>query len=160
MTGQRRPLVLAAFDDREAAERALDEVRGTGVQPGDVGLVVRSGEAPGVSPASGAGEPAEAGAGALVGGVTWGGAPGGIVPGLGVVLASGVLSSLLTGLAGGSIRSLAEDLADKGVPEDLAAQYDDAFRAGQAVVAVRAEGRAEEIAAVLRRCGGRQLGTR
>ena len=154
MTVPRKPLVLAAFDDREAAERAVDELRAAGVEPGDVGLAVRSGEAPGV----GAGGEAEAGAGALVGGVTWGGAPGGVVPGLGVVLASGVLSTLLTGIAGGSIGSLAEDLADKGVPEAEAAEYDAAFRAGQAIVAVRGGGRPEEIAEVLRRHGGRRPG--
>ena len=88
-----------------------------------------------------------------------GGAPGDMVPGLCVVLARGVLSTLLTGFAGGSLSGLAEDLVDKGVPEPEAAHSDRAFRAGQAVVAMRAVNRAERIAAVLRRGGEPPPGT-
>ena len=150
-----RALVLAAFDDLTAAQQAVDKLREAGVEAGDVGLATCGGQVSEGGPRTVPTDDAEPGAGPAVGGVTWGGSPGGFIPGLGVVTASGVLSSILTGAATGSVSSLREDLLDKGVPEGEAEFYDAAFREGRPILAVRAGPRAAEVEEILRRRGAR-----
>jgi hypothetical protein len=90
----------------------------------------------------------------VIGGVTWGGAPGGYIPGIGVVVASGVLSTLLTGAAAGTVSSLYDDLIDKGLPEATARFYDQRFRAGNTILAVRAGERHGEVESMISRQHG------
>ena len=159
MTERERTLLLAAFDDLPAAQQAIDDLREAGFAAGDVGLATCGGQVseggPRAVPAEGAGPEA----GATVGGVTWGGSPGGFIPGLGVVTASGVLSTLLTGAASGTISGLEEDLADKGIPEAEARFYDAAFPEGRPILAVRARERGGEVEEILRRRGARRAGS-
>ena len=156
MMERERTLLLAAFDDLPAAQRAVDDLRQAGFAAGDVGLATCGGEVseggPRAVPTEGAGPEA----GAAVGGVTWGGAPGGYIPGLGVVTASGVLSTLLTGAATGTVSGLREDLTDKGIPEGEARFYDAAFRDGRPILAVRAGARRGQVEEILRRRGARR----
>jgi hypothetical protein len=148
MTQGERTLVLAAFEQREQAEAVIDELRQAGFQGGDVGLAIPGGKVSEGGPRTGTvgqGEP-----GAVIGGVTWGGAPGGYIPGLGVVVASGVLSTLLTGAATGTVSSLHDDLIDKGLPESTASFYDQRFREGKTILAVRAGERRGEVESMVR----------
>jgi hypothetical protein len=143
VTQGEQTLVLAAFERREQAEAVVDELRKAGFQGGDVGLAIPGGEVSEGGPRTGSANQGEAGA--VVGGVTWGGSPGGYIPGLGVIVASGVLSTLLTGAAAGTVSSLYDDLIDKGIAEATATFYDERFRAGQTILAVRARERRAEV---------------
>jgi hypothetical protein len=159
MTSRQRHLVLAAFDELDRARAAIDDLGAAGFEAGDVGLAVLSGEASEDygRPPSGPDDPAEPATG-FVGGITWAGAPGGVIPGLGVVVASGLMSSLLTGAAAGDTRSLLDELHDKGVPDAEARRLDEAFRAGKSIVGVRADGRSVEAEDIVTRHGGRRSG--
>ncbi len=152
MTQGERSLVLAAFEQHEQAEAVVDELRQAGFQGGDVGLAIPGGQVSEGGPRTGTAGQSKSGA--VIGGVTWGGAPGGYIPGIGVVVASGVLSTLLTGAATGTVSSLYDDLIDKGLPEATARCYDQRFRAGNTILAVRAGERRGEVESMINRQHG------
>jgi len=147
MTQGERMLALAAFERREQAEAVVDKLRHAGFQGGDVGLAMPGGEVSEGGPRTATAGQGESGA--LIGGVTWGGAPGGYIPGIGVVVASGVLSTLVAGAATGTVSSLYDDLIDKGLSEAAARFYDERFRVGNTILAVRAGERRGEVEAMI-----------
>lgn len=131
--------VIGAFETRELAGRAVDELIAAGFEAGSVSVLGRDGELADVTPEN---ETANAvakgaGVGAVVGGLgaMLAGAAALTIPGIGPVLALGPLSLTLTGaMAGGLIGYLTA----QGVPEEEAANYAERVRAGAYLVAVDA----------------------
>jgi len=158
--------VVGVFETRAEAERVIEELHRMGFAEGDIGYAIRDAGAAteaGAAPGEEVHLPApEAAAGSAATGALTGGLLGGligaaaalVVPGVGPVLAGGILASALGGAAiGAAAGGLLGGLVAIGVPEEEAAHYEREFQAGRAVVTVRADGRAEEARAVMRRHG-------
>jgi hypothetical protein len=155
------PALVAVFDDRNEAELAADDLREAGFRDDQIGFAIRGGDAvqggmitdaEGVKDAKGAIEGAAAGA---VLGAGVGAAVTLLIPGVGPVLAAGVLSTALGyGAAGAAIGGIYGAMRGLGISEEEAQKYDQQFRAGKAIVAVKAGSRIADAAAIFRRHGG------
>jgi hypothetical protein len=153
-----RATAAAVFEDRSHAERAVQELLAAGFGPEQVGVMVLDPgpvvEPPPLHTKTKAGEGAAAGAvrGGVLGGLLGAALATVILPGVGPVLASGLLVAALEGVAagaagGGSLGAL----LGLSIPEDEARHYERHFHSGRTVVTVRAEGRYDEAAAILER---------
>lgn len=156
---------FAAFDDRGEAEEAVDELHQAGFSHEDVGLMIRGSDAilgGTITDAQATKDPAGGAEGFIAGGVIGGilGAAGMLlIPGAGPVLASGVLAAALGGAAAGAATGgLLGAFTGLGISETEAQKLENEFQSGQAIVAVRHNGRDEEACAILRRHGGRFAG--
>ena len=158
MTTEQRQHVVAAFESREHAERALDDLRAAGFRDDDIGWAMRHEEAP-----EGVENKADDAAGGAVTGAVAGGALGALgaaaamalIPGIGPFIGGGILATILTGAgAGAAAGGLLGALTGIGVSEDEAQYYDEEFRSGRAVMTVNAGDRYDEARAILRRHGG------
>lgn len=154
--------IVGVFDDRMAAERAVDALQQAGFSEQDIGFVIR-----GADDVRGGmivdAEGTKDGKGALTGAVT-GGMLGGIlaaaisvlIPGVGPVVAGGVMAAFFGGaIAGTAVGGIFGAMQGLGVSEDEARYYEQEFNSGRAIVAVKPAGRAAEAAQVLTRHGGR-----
>src|SRR5262249_37677373 len=163
MIAQQRPTIVGIFDDRQQADRAVDELRRAGFRDDQIGVAWRheegeydvegSGEA---TDETGAGTGAAAGvlAGLGLGAVAGIGVLSGVIPVVGPAIAGGTLGVILSNAAAGAgIGGLVGALVGAGVPEDEAQYYQGEFEAGRMIVTVQAEGRADAARAVLRRYG-------
>jgi hypothetical protein len=149
---------VAAFDDRVEAERAVDELYQAGFGRDDVGFALRGDDVgrggmitdePGALDGNGAVRGAIAGG---VAGLLFGAAASLVIPGLGPVLAAGIIASALGfGAAGVATGGILGAMAGLGVSEDEAHFYAREFDAGKALVIVRrgiaGAGRAMQILA-------------
>jgi hypothetical protein len=161
MTASGRSTVVALFDDRTHAERALEDLVQSGFPREQVGLAVRDAgpavEPPPLDPGTKEGEGALTGvvAGSTLGGLVGAALATGLIPGVGPVIAGGLLLGALggavTGAAGGGILGT---LIGLNVPEHEARHFEQHFHSGRTLVVVHAGDRADEAAAVLRRHGG------
>jgi hypothetical protein len=79
----------------------------------------------------------------------------GMLPGVGPVIAAGVLAAVLTRVG----VDLAGSLIRQGVSEDEASYYEGEFRAGNALVLVRVSGCGTDASAILRRLGAYDMVT-
>ena len=160
-----REHVVGVFGDRAEAERVIAELGEAGFAEGEIGYAIRSGG----SAAEGGEEQdltaSESAAGSAATGALTGGLLGGligaaaalVVPGIGPVLAGGILASALGGAAvGAAAGGVLGGLVGLGVPEEEAAFYEGEFQAGRAVVTVRADDRAEAAREIMRRHGVRE----
>jgi hypothetical protein len=151
-----RMTVVGVFSNRSDAERALDDLAVAGFKDDQVGLLTRSGNLQGKDVAreakgSQAGEGAATGA--LVGGLV-GAAASLLIPGVGPVIAGGILASVLgTAVVGAAAGSILGGLVGLGVPEEEARYYEGEFKAGRTLVTVKSDNRWEEARAILRRDG-------
>jgi hypothetical protein len=141
-------VVMAVYDDLQQAERAIDELRRFDFREEQIGLVV-CGEPVPLSDAEPPPHPAPAPSppevGAMLGGVVGALAAVGL-PGVGTVLAGGILAGLLEGAAAGGLVGV---LVKLGVPEARAQAYGDAVELGRVLVVVHAEDRVEEADDIL-----------
>jgi hypothetical protein len=161
------PSMIGIFDDRVAAERAVDELLQAGFDADQVGYVIRGSDAVQggmISDASGTkdGKGAIAGAitGATVGGLA-AAAVTALIPGVGPILAAGSLAMFFGyAAAGAAIGGIFGALTGLGISEDEARYYEKAFHEGKALVAVKPGARAVDAAAILRRNGGYDLQNR
>jgi len=160
--------VTGVFQTRETAERALSELRNTGIPeekitlltPGTVDHVEKeirevprdTTEQPGMGNAMGA----------LLGGsvgFTGGSVLMALIPGLGPVTALGLLGAGILGAAGATIGGTAAGRIEKasyqGLPEDEIFIYEDCLRHGQSVVVALAEnaGQASVVRDLLTQAG-------
>jgi hypothetical protein len=154
------PLVVAAFDTRVQAERAMAELRHAGFRDDQIGMAMRDCEAQ-VADAidERAGHRAEEGmaAGAVVG-TGLGAAIALLIPGFGPVIAWGILTVALEGaLLGAAAGGLVGGLTGLGATEEDAHFCERAFRDGRPVVIVRANRRRAEARKTLLQCGGYDL---
>jgi hypothetical protein len=84
-----------------------------------------------------------------------------LVPGVGPVLATGVLTMALGGaIAGTAIGGIFGAMTGLGVSEEEARFYEQEFHSGKALVAVKTGSRAADAAQILRRHGGYDLQNR
>jgi hypothetical protein len=161
-TGTMDRTIVGVFDDRTAAEQAVDALHCAGFSDEHIGFVIRGADdvrggmivdAEGTKDAKGA----------MTGAVT-GGMLGGVLaaaisvllPGVGPVVAGGVLAAFFGGaIAGTAVGGIFGAMTGLGISEDEARFYEREFHSGRAIVAVRPAGRAPEAADLLLRHGGR-----
>jgi hypothetical protein len=144
MSSRNQPVIVGVFADRNAAELAVDALHQAGFDRGDVGYAIRGSDAVRggmivdetlTKDASGAAK------GAVAGGVA-GGILGTIaaiaIPGVGPVLAAGILWTAL-GFAGGGVAvgGILGAMMGLGLSEEEAKAYEQEFNAGRAIVTVK-----------------------
>ncbi len=171
MTDLNRPVLIAAFEDRNAAQRAVDELEQSAFSTDEVGLVIRGSDAVQggmISDAQGTKD----GKGAMTGmatgaglGAILGAAAAFLIPGVGPIVAAGIFSLAFGGaIAGAAIGGIFGALTGLGISEEEAKFYETAFNAGHAIVAVRcgtdSAGRCQRAVEILRRHGGYDLQNR
>jgi len=163
-TGPGRALLVGVFNDRYEAERAVDDLEQAGFTKDQIGFALRGSDATSggvITDAVGArdGEGAVAGAitGGLVGGLL-GAAVALIVPGVGPLLAGGILASALGyGASGVAMGGILGAMTGAGLSEDEARFYEQQFNDGRSLVTVRAGAREAEAAEIIHRHGGYDL---
>jgi hypothetical protein len=154
------PTLVAVFDDRLEAERAVRDLEYAGFKDDQIGYAIRGSEAVAggmITDTSGTKD----GKGAIVGAVT-GGLAGGalaatvsalLLPGVGPVVAAGALAMFLGYAgAGAAVGGILGALVGLGISEDEARYYEKHFNEGKAIVAVK--GATPTSADILARHGG------
>jgi hypothetical protein len=158
-----RSTVVGVFSDRMSAERAIDDLHRLGFRDDQIGFI-RKGDRwdDEVHDDDRAGENAAAGMaiGAGVGGALLAVAALAL-PGVGPVLAGGILSTIIGGAAAGAAAGgLIGMLTGMGVPDDEAHYYEDEFNRGRILVTVKSDGRYMEAREVLLRAGAYDIENR
>ena len=148
--------VVGVFDDRQQADRAIDELRRAGFSDSQIGVAMRyddAGSTMGDAADAGVDEDSHAGTGAVTGivaGLGLGALAGlgvlsGVIPVIGPAIAGGTLGVILSNAAAGAAAGgLVGALAGAGVSEDNAQYYQNEFESGRTIVTVAADGRADE----------------
>jgi uncharacterized protein (TIGR02271 family) len=162
-----RTTVIAVFDDRTEAQRAIGELKRAGFTEKEIGVTTRDGDSGDGKLARAAGkgdthaaEGAAAGVAAGAGvGALWGlGILAGVLPAIGPAIAGGTLAAILSSAAAGAATAgVAGALIGLGIPEEEARYYDQEFRAGRTVVTVQAPGRQADARSILQQAGGRSM---
>ena len=159
-------LLVAAFDDRMEAERAVDDLEQAGFTHDDVGFALRGSDVVAggmVTDAVGTKDDTGAAAGAMTGGVIgglFGAAMAMIIPGVGPIIAGGILAtSFGFAAAGVAVGGILGAMTGAGVTEEEARFYEREFHEGKAIVTVRAGERGEVAMQILRRHGGYDMHT-
>jgi hypothetical protein len=164
-----RTTIAGLFRDRDDAERAISELKDAGFTGDQIGIAMRDQAAQGEMTEKTGTKSAEGAVTGAVGGGTLGGVLGFLVgagalaiPGVGPVVAGGMLASAL-GLAGGTAVAgagigaatggIAGALVGLGIPDEEAQHFETGFREGGVLVTVKAAGRAMDALAVLERNG-------
>src|SRR5262249_44523791 len=159
MIAQQRSTIVGGFDDRQQADRAVDELRRAGFRDDQIGVAWRHEE--GEFDVEGSGDATDetrAGTGAMAGvlaGLGLGAVAGigvlsGVIPVIGPAIAGGTLGVILTNAAAGAgIGGLVGALVGAGIPEDEAQYYQGEFEAGRTIVTGQADGRADAAMGIL-----------
>jgi hypothetical protein len=148
--------LVGIFESRREAKLVLDELRQEGFGEKEIGFAIRGDDAVagGVitdAPLTKDGQGALKGmvAGGLAGGLL-GAAAVLVVPGVGPLLAMGVLASVLGfGAAGVATGGILGAMVGLGISEEEARVYENEFNAGRAIVTVHAGERAAEVRRIL-----------
>ena len=133
---------VGVFATREAADRAIAELRDAGYKDDQIGLVAKDASGNTVK-TDGAGE-TNAGEGAAIGaaaGAVGAAAVGlgiiaGVIPVIGPVMALGTLGTILVNAAGGAAIAGSPALIGWGIPEEDAKYYEGEVEAGRYLVTV------------------------
>jgi hypothetical protein len=163
--------VAGIFASREAAARAIQHLRSIGVRDETINVL-----APGMSerqmtasvPTDEGEQPGMGTAlGAVAGGATGAslGVPLGaaiatsVIPGIGPIIAAGVLGAALLGAAGAALGHKLEDTLSTGVPRDEFPVYKEALRRGRIVLIVEVETdeEAERVRTVFQAAGAESV---
>ena len=154
--------IVGVFDDRRAAEQAVEALYQAGFRDEHIGFVIRGAEDVRGGMIVDA-EGTKDGKGALTGAVT-GGMLGGVlaaaiavlIPGVGPVVAGGVMAAFFGGaIAGTAVGGIFGAMKGLGISEDEARYFEQEFNSGRAIVAVKPQGRAADAARLLTQFGGR-----
>ena len=155
MTTSERSTVVGVFENDEQARQAVNELESMGFNADQIGYAGH--DKGGVS-----GDQATDVAGAATSGAVGGGVAGGVlgalaaglIPGVGPIIGAGILTATLVGAgAGAAAGGLLGGLTGLGVSEEDAKYYDDEFKAGRSLVAVKAAGRYDEVRSRLQELG-------
>ena len=156
-----RSLLVAAFDDRNEAQLAYDELKRVGFDQEQLGFAIRGGDAvrggmitdaTGTKDARGAVKGAATGA--VIGGVL-AAAAAATIPVAGPFVAGGILTAAAGGaVAGTAIGGIFGAMRGLGASEEEAVYFQREFEAGKAIVFVRPGDRYDQAAEVIRRHGG------
>lgn len=153
--------VLSTFPNRDAAEKAVAELRQKGFDK-DISIVAKDDQnrENNQYPTMGTDSVSD---GATTGGVLGGlaglamGAGALAIPGVGPLIAAGPIAGLLSGAATGGI---AGGLVDYGIPQERSKYYEDKVKQGNILVSVRTDdNRINEAADTLRRFGAQDVET-
>ena len=147
--------VVGLFRDRNDAEQAISDLKDAGFTREQIGIAIKDRseqrELTEGTESSAVGQGAAAGAisGGLVGGII--GLLGSLlIPGLGPIVAGGVLESMLVGAgAGAATGGLIGALMGLGVSEEDAKHFDTGIRKGGTLVTVDAGSRVDEAERIL-----------
>jgi hypothetical protein len=154
-------VVVGIFEDRVAAEEAVDELEQSGFSHHDVGFAIRGHDAveggmitDAVGAKDGTGAVTGIATGAVAGGIL-GALASIIIPPIGPVVIGGMLATA-AGFAGAgaAVGGLLGAMTGLGVSEDEAMYYEQQFKEGKAIVTVKAGERADDAVKVIRRHGG------
>jgi hypothetical protein len=158
--------VVGVFSDQMQAKQAVNDLQRAGFRDDQIGFAVRDQTntiqdttTPGTTRA---GEGAATGvvAGGLLGGLL-GAASALLIPGIGPVIAGGILATTLTGAAvGAAAGGVLGALTGMGIPEEEAGFYENEFQSGRTIVTVKAGNRQREALDILRRDGAYDATTR
>jgi hypothetical protein len=160
--------IVGAFSRRADAEMALRELHREVFMADQLGILTRGRPAERLTTdeANADLNADQIGKDAATGAITGGGIgalaglalTAGIIPGVGPVLAGGILMGMLGAAAAGSILGgVAGTLIGIGMPKEKARKYESEWQAGATLVTVRTEDRRSEAAAILRRYGARSV---
>lgn len=155
---------VGVFDERGAAQRAVEDLRRAGFTDDQIGVVARGEDtelrsAPADEPPATGSKWEEGAATGVVAGAAIGalwalGIVAGVVPVIGPVIAGGILASVLASAAGGAtVVGVLGALIGLGIPEEAARYYEREFHAGRTVVTVQADGRCDEAWSILHHNG-------
>ncbi|MGH7515860.1 MAG: general stress protein [Gemmatimonadales bacterium] len=161
--GRARRAVVGLFDRQDAAQTALRALRAAGFSDQAIGVVMRDlGSGRDLDEAVEGGAANGAATGAATGGMVGGllGLLGSLLlPGVGPIVASGVLGSALVGAgAGAATGGLIGGLVGLGLSPDDARHFDRGFRAGGVLVSVTADGERADTAVRILSQHGADLG--
>jgi uncharacterized protein (TIGR02271 family) len=158
-----RSAVVGVFRDRSEAEKAVEELKRAGFRDDQIGFVTRRDDGTGTATtatdrdAEGTDRGTGAATGAVAGGVLGaiiGAGAALLIPGVGPVLAGGILAAALGGAAiGAAAGGLIGALTGLGIPEEEAEYYNTEFESGRTIVTVKADGRYQEAYDILHRFG-------
>lgn len=157
-------VVVGVFDSRAQAREAIENLQRAGFDNETLGFASKeeqpaAGDVP-VDDIEDRDEEATTGA---VGGVAAGGLLGGVlgagaallIPGVGPVVAAGILAA---GVAGGAFAGgLVGPFMNMGVPEEEAQYYDEEFKAGRSIVTVHPGDRNTEAREILGAAGAHNI---
>jgi hypothetical protein len=143
--------VAGIFASREAAARAIQRLRGIGVRDEAINVLARDmserdiearvptdhGEQPGMGTAIGA--VAGAATGASIGLPIGAAIATFVIPGVGPIIAAGLLGAALFGAGGAAVGHKLEDTLSTGVPRDELFIYEEALRRGRIVLIAEAD---------------------
>lgn len=141
---QERGVVVATYQERRAAERAVQQLREVGFAANEIGIASRGDPMAEALPQAQMDKvSAAAAAGAIAGGaggVIWGvGIAAGLLPGIGPAIAGGTLAAILSSAAtGAATAGIAGALIGLGIPEDDANRVQAEFQDGRTIVTVSA----------------------
>ena len=152
--------VIGLFANRAAAERAVDAMLRAGYSRDHMSIVAadsktKGTDVPDLAPQEGSAT--DAGAGAAIGGIA--GFVGGIValaiPGIGPIIAAGPLAAGIMGAGiGAAAGGVVGALQSSGVPENDAARYAEAIRAGRVLITAQVrDDRVDDAVDILERAG-------
>lgn len=162
-------IVVGAFEQLTQAQQAMQALRDAGFEDDQIGFVVRRNEnAPGNIPADPDVEMVTDTAGGAISGGILGGIVGAaaalLIPGLGPILAGGILAATLGGIViGAAAGGIVGALTGMGLPEEEAQYYQQAFEAGNTIVTVHVDDRSQhpqEARAILHRYGASDINAR
>jgi hypothetical protein len=159
-----RATIAAVFQDRGHAESVIDELWRVGIPQDQVGILspttgdVREATNATEHYETSAAQGAETGAiaGAVLGTVA-GALATVFIPGIGAVLAGGLLSGIvLGGAAGAAAGTFLGPFVALGFTEEEARHYEQELKAGKTVVVVRADDRADKVRQIIHGHNGRE----
>jgi hypothetical protein len=159
--------IVGVFEDRQKAQRAVNELKADGFTDDQIGVVSHNKDGStrtttgdgdtSMGEAAAAGVATGAGVGAL-----WGLAIlAGVLPGIGPAIAGGTLGVLLSSAAAGAAAlGVAGALIGMGIPDDDAGYYENEFKAGRTLVTVKAGAKAPAAQRIIDGNGGYSKKTR
>lgn len=150
-------VVIGVFDENDAAERAIHELKAQGFDE-EISLVARDSEG-----GDGGGEGHDLTTGTVTGGALGGvtgllvGAGALLIPGIGPIVAAGPLAAGLTGVVTGGV---AGGLIDYGIPAERGEHFEEQVRQGSILVTLKSSAeRVDQAASILREHRARDVET-
>jgi hypothetical protein len=155
------PAIVAVFDDRLEAERAVRDLQAAGFDNEQIGFVLRGSDVSqggmitdAVGTKDGRGAVVGATTGAIVGG-SLAAIASLVIPGVGPVVAAGLFGAIFGGAAAGTaVGGILGAMIGLNVSQEEAEYYEQKFREGKAIVAVRTDHNGEEALRILCSRGG------
>ena len=155
MTTTDRSTVVGVFENDAQARQAVNQLEEMGFTADQVGYAGHGGDAISEDKATDVAGGAATGAvgGGVIGGVL-GALAAGLIPGVGPIIGAGILTATVVGAgAGAAAGGLLGGLTGLGVSEEEARYYEDEFKSGRSLVAVKAGDRYAEVRTRLRDLG-------